>query len=98
MLALACVTLTAIFLFLIVVTLAAHRLAYSDVPWTEVAKYPGVIVLSQLLAYILVFSLMYFLDYSLDNLSMMADACAAPQKHLFWAWLPVFFSQRWPSP
>ena len=60
-LGLACVTLTAVFLFLIVVTLAAHRLAYSDVPWTEVAKYPGVIVLAQLLAYILVFSLMYFL-------------------------------------
>jgi len=58
-LSLACATVIAIFLFVIVVTLAAQRIFHPRVPWMEVAKFPGLIVLSQLLAYILVLVLMY---------------------------------------
>jgi len=58
-LVLAFTTIGAIFLFVIVVTFTAQRIFYPRIPWMEVAKFPGLIVLSQLLAYILVLVLMY---------------------------------------
>jgi membrane protease YdiL (CAAX protease family) len=58
-LALACVTVLAIFFFLLVGALVAHRFLYPSLTLGEVAKFPGMVVVSQLLAYLLVFTLMY---------------------------------------
>ena len=60
-LALAVLAVFAIFAFMFAATFAAHRLFYPNVPLMEVAKYPGLIVVSQALAYVLVFGLMYVL-------------------------------------
>lgn len=60
-LALAFVTLFSIFVFVLLVTFAAHKFIYPRTPWVEVVKYPGLIVFSQVLAYVVVFLLMYLL-------------------------------------
>jgi uncharacterized protein len=60
-LALAVLAVFAIVAFVFAATFTAHRLFYSNVPFMEVAKYPGLIVVSQALAYVLVFGLMYVL-------------------------------------
>ncbi len=57
----AVLTILSIFFFLFVITYAAHRLVYPKEPWVEVVRYPGLIVLAQLLAYIVVFAFMYVL-------------------------------------
>ena len=49
----------AMFLFPLAVTLAAHKLIYPLVPLTEIVLYPGLIVLSQLLAYVVILGCMY---------------------------------------
>ena len=60
-LALGAATVFTILVFLFGITLAAHRLLYPNLPWIEVAKFPGLIVLSQVLAYLLVLGFMYIL-------------------------------------
>ena len=60
-LALAVLAVFAILAFMLAATFAAQRLFYRSVPLMEVAKYPGLIVVSQALAYVLVFGLMYVL-------------------------------------
>lgn len=51
----------AMFLFPLVVTLIAHQLIYPQTPLMEVVKFPGLIVLSQLLSYFVILGFMYFL-------------------------------------
>jgi uncharacterized protein len=58
-LALAALGLTTVVVFLFAVTFLAHRFLYPNVPLTEVAKYPGLIVSSQLLAYVVILGFMY---------------------------------------
>jgi len=54
-------TLASVFLFLLITALAAQRLLYPHVPFSEVANYPLVTVLAQLLAYLAVLAFMFFL-------------------------------------
>lgn len=61
MLALAAIGLVTLLVLLIGVTYAAHQLFYRRVPLTDVAKYPGLIVSSQLLAYMVILGFMYVL-------------------------------------
>jgi CAAX protease family protein len=49
----------AMFLFPLIVTLAAHQLIYRQVPFTEIVRYPGLIVFSQLLSYLVILGFMY---------------------------------------
>jgi len=51
-------TLVSIFVFLLAITVGAQRVLYRRLPITEVAKYPLVTVVAQLLAYLLVFGFM----------------------------------------
>jgi uncharacterized protein len=60
-LALAITSFAVTILFLLIVTFVAHKLLYPRVPWIEVAKFPVLIVVAQLLAYVAVFTLMYVL-------------------------------------
>jgi membrane protease YdiL (CAAX protease family) len=48
-------------LFPLLVTLVAHRLIYPQAPFTEIVRYPGLIVLSQLLSYFVILGFMYFI-------------------------------------
>jgi membrane protease YdiL (CAAX protease family) len=59
--ALACLTLFTIFGFMLVAVLLARKLFYPSVSFGELAKYPGLIVLSQAFAYLAVFGYMYVL-------------------------------------
>ena len=61
MLALAALGLATVVVFLLAVTFLAHRFVYPKVPMTEVAKYPGLIVSAQLLAYLVILGFMYIL-------------------------------------
>jgi membrane protease YdiL (CAAX protease family) len=82
--ALACVTVVSIFVFVAVVALVAHRFFYPRVPWAELARFPGLVVLSQLLAYIWVLGLMYVMvrrDHEQDFLGAIR-----------WNW-----PQHWPA-
>lgn len=49
----------AMFLFPLLVALAAHLVFYPQVPLTEIVLYPGLIVLSQLLSYVVILGFMY---------------------------------------
>ena len=49
----------AMLLFPLLVTLAAHQVLYPQVPLTEIVRYPGLIVLSQLLSYVVILGFMY---------------------------------------
>lgn len=49
----------AMFLFPLLVTLAAHKWIYPRAPLTEIVRYPGLIVLSQLLSYVVILGFMY---------------------------------------
>lgn len=60
MLRIACLAIASIISSLFLVTFAARQLLYPDVPWAEVTKYPGLIVLAQVLAYLLVLIFIYF--------------------------------------
>ncbi len=57
-LALAVLTILAIFVFLFAGTLAAQRLLFPHLPVTEVAKFPLVTVAAQFLAYLVLFAFM----------------------------------------
>ena len=59
--ALALATLVVVSASLVLVALAAHRWIAPREPWLELAKQPEVVVLAQVLAYCLVFVLMYWL-------------------------------------
>jgi membrane protease YdiL (CAAX protease family) len=61
-LALGAVTIfLAMFLFPLMVTLAARQWIYPQVPLMEIVRFPGLIVLSQLLAYLVILGFMYFI-------------------------------------
>lgn len=60
-LALAAVGLTTVIVSLFVITFIAHQLFYRNLALTEVARFPGLIVTSQLLAYIVILGFMYVL-------------------------------------
>ena len=57
-LALAVLTVLAIFVFLFVSTLIAQRLLFRHLPVTEVAKFPLVTVAAQFMAYLVLFAFM----------------------------------------
>jgi len=59
--ALAGVTLATIFVFLLATTFVAHQFIFPKVSLQELAKYPGLVVVSQLLAYVVVLGFMYLL-------------------------------------
>ena len=60
-LALGAIGLTTVIIFLMAVTFTAHKLFYPKVPITVVGRYPGLIVSSQLLAYLVILGFMYVL-------------------------------------
>ena len=57
----AAIGLTTVIVCLAVLTFAAHQLFYRRVPIAEVGRYPGLIVCSQLLAYLVILGFMYVL-------------------------------------
>ncbi len=50
-----------LFAFVFLVTYGAHVLVYREVAWVDVTRYPGLLVLAQFLAYLVVFAFMYSL-------------------------------------
>jgi len=54
-------TLASIFVFLLITTVAARRILYPQIPFSDVAAYPLVGVFAQLLAYLLVLAFMFLL-------------------------------------
>ncbi len=81
--ALAVLTVAIIFLFLLAVSYLAHKFLYTRLPWVEVVKFPGLIVVSQLLAYVAIFALMYML-------------VTRNQEQSFWKAIRWNFPANWP--
>ena len=78
-LALAALTIfLAMFLFPLLVTLAARQWVYPRIPLTEIVRYPGLIVLSQLLSYVVILGFMYFL--------VMRDRTVNFWQAIHWNW------------